>query len=251
MMIIRISQTLFQLSKKVISPMMFQLNEKVIMKLTIGKQFPMRPQKRESNNEIDEKIYIEPKLETGVEIEKQAIIDEEKFIKTELEANKIDLETSKEAEINKIEDIFDEVKEEDPLKDIESFFIDDNDIFDHDEISESDRQLTMDLIGRTNFIADIKKFIEYTGTAKMEIVDPTIKQKMEKKEQISITDDEKQYQAVHEHNLMKKFKRKNEFLNEEEKTTKRSKKCYRKQVKERMGEYYSQVSNRRPPPSAN
>ena len=45
MMVIRISQMIFQLNKKVISPTMFQLNKKVMMKLTIGKQFTMHPQK--------------------------------------------------------------------------------------------------------------------------------------------------------------------------------------------------------------
>ena len=49
----------------------------------------------------------------------------------------------------------------------------------------------------------------------MEIVDPTITQKMEKKEQISIDDDEKQDQAGHQNSLMKNVKIKNEFKNEE------------------------------------
>ena len=58
------------------------------------------------------KIYKEPKLETAAEIKKQAIIDEEKFIKTELEAKIVDFETSKEAKIKGIKDFFDEVKKE-------------------------------------------------------------------------------------------------------------------------------------------
>ena len=69
------------------------------------------------------------------------------------------------------------------MKDIEKFLIDNNDIFDDDEISESDQKFIMDLIDRTNFIADKKKFIEDTEVAKMEIADLTIKQKMEKEEQ--------------------------------------------------------------------
>ena len=87
---------------------------------------PYTSPKRENVNEIDEKIYKEPKLETAVETGKQAITDEEKFIKTELDANKVDLETSEEAEIKKIEDVFDVVKKEEPLKYIETFFIEDN-----------------------------------------------------------------------------------------------------------------------------
>ena len=160
--------------------------------------------------------------------------------KNELDASKVDLETSKEAEIKKIEDVFDKVKKEEHLKDIQNFFIDDNDIFDHDEISESDRQSIMDFIDQTNFIVNTKKFIEDMEAAKMEIVDPTIKQKMEKKEQISINNDKKQYQARYENSFMKRVKIKNEFLNEEERTRKRSKKSYRERVKKRMGEYYGE-----------
>ena len=77
------------------------------------------------------------------------------------------------------------------MKDIENFFIDDNDVFDHDEISESNRKFIMDLIDRTNFIADTKKFIEDTEAAKMKIVHPTIKQEMEKKEQNCVDADVK------------------------------------------------------------
>lgn len=39
----------------------------------------------------------------------------------------------------------------------------------------------MSLNDRTTFIADTKKLIEDTGAAKIEIVDLTIKQKMEKR----------------------------------------------------------------------
>ena len=95
------------------------------------------------------------------------------------------------------------------MKDIEIFFIDDNDIFYHDEISESNQQFIMDLIDWTNFTADTKKFIEDTEVAKMENVDLTIKQKMEKKEQISTDDDKKHDQAGHKNSLMKKVKIKN------------------------------------------
>ena len=59
---------------------------------------PYASLKRESDNEIDKKKYKKSQLQTPAEIEKQAIIDEDKFIKTELEINKVDLETSKEAE---------------------------------------------------------------------------------------------------------------------------------------------------------
>ena len=78
----------------------------------IVKQLSMLPSKTESEDEIDEKIYKEPKLETAIEIEKQAIEDEKKLIKTELEQSKIDIQIAKESDIKKIQGIFDEVKEE-------------------------------------------------------------------------------------------------------------------------------------------
>ena len=56
-------------------------------------------------------------------------------------------------------DVFDEVKQEEPLRDIKNVFIDDNDAFDSHEISEADRRFIMDLIARTTFIADVKKFV--------------------------------------------------------------------------------------------
>ena len=115
--------------------------------------------RRESEDEIDEKIYKEPKLETAVEIEKQNAEREKKFIKSELEQDKVDVQVSRESDIKKVLDVSDEVKEEEPLN-AENFFIDDNDIFDSKEISNADREFNIDLINRTNFIADAKKFVE-------------------------------------------------------------------------------------------
>ena len=69
------------------------------MKLMIVKQLSMLPPKTESEDEIDEKIYKEPKLETAVEIEKQALEDENKFIKSELEQSKVDIQITKELDI--------------------------------------------------------------------------------------------------------------------------------------------------------
>ena len=52
------------------------------------------------------------------------------------------------------------------MKDIEKIFIDDNDIFDHDEISERSQQFIMDLIDQTNFTADTNIFVEDTQVVK-------------------------------------------------------------------------------------
>ena len=57
--------------------------------------------KRESEDEIDEKIYKEPKFETAVENEKQDVEDEKEFSKSELEQNKVDNQEAKEPEIKK------------------------------------------------------------------------------------------------------------------------------------------------------
>ena len=79
---------------------------------TIPYAFP----RSNSNSEIDEKKYKEPKLQTAVEIEKQAKTDEENFMKTELEINKVDTEASKDAEIKRVQDVFNEVKEEESIQ---------------------------------------------------------------------------------------------------------------------------------------
>ena len=53
------------------------------------------------------------------------------------------------------------------MKRTEKFFIDNNDILDHDEISESNQKFVISLINRTDFITDTKKFIKDTEVAKM------------------------------------------------------------------------------------
>ena len=159
------------------------------MRLMIVKQLSMLPPKREIEDEIDEKIYKEPKLETAIEIKKQAIEDEKKLIKTELEQSKIDIQIAKESDIKKIQGIFDEVKEEEPI-DVENVFFNGNDIFDSEEIYNADREFLIDLINRTNFIVDTKRFVEESNVPKMETVHNEEK-KIEKKEQMLIDDNKK------------------------------------------------------------
>ena len=91
-------------------------------------------------------------------------------MKSELEQDKVDSQVSRESGIKKVQDVFDEVKEEEESLNVENFFIDDNDIFDSEEISNTDRELVTDLINRIHFIADAKKFIEESNASKMEIV---------------------------------------------------------------------------------
>ena len=70
-----------------------------------------------------------------------------------------------------MQDVFEEVKEEEPIN-AEIFFTDDNDIFDSEEISNADSEFIIDLIKRTNFIADSKRFVEESNTPKLETVHP-------------------------------------------------------------------------------
>ena len=74
------------------------------------------------------------------------------FIKSKLEQDKTDIQVSRESDIKKVQDIFDEVKKEEPLN-VEIVFTDDN-IFDSEKISNVDREFIIDLINRTNFIVD-------------------------------------------------------------------------------------------------
>ena len=58
--------------------------------------------RRESEDKIDEKIYNELKLENTAEIEKQTAEREKKFIKSELEQDKVDVQVSRKSDIKKV-----------------------------------------------------------------------------------------------------------------------------------------------------
>ena len=76
-----------------------------------------------------------------------------KIIKSEFEHNKVEIQIAKELFIKKVQDVFDEIKEEE-LINPENFLIDHNDILDSEEISHADREIITDLINRTDFIAN-------------------------------------------------------------------------------------------------
>ena len=84
-------------------------------------------------------------------------------------------------------------------------FIDHNDIFDSEKISNADREFITDLTNRTNFIANAKKFVEESNESKMEIFHPEEK-KIEKKEQMLIDHYEKRENASVKNSLMQKVK---------------------------------------------
>ena len=114
--------------------------------------------KREVEDEIDKKIYKEPKLETAVEIEKQTAEREKKIIKSELEQDKVDIQVSRGSDVK---------KEEEPLN-VENFFIDDNHIFEDEEISNADRTFIIDLINRSNLLPMLKNSLKNQMSQKME-----------------------------------------------------------------------------------
>ena len=92
--------------------------------------------------------------------------------------------------------MFNEVKKQEPLDDIETCFVHENDIFNGDDISEANRRFIMDLADRTSFIADAKKFVEDTKTSQAQL----------------FIDNNKKREGVHSQNpLMKKVKVKNEL----------------------------------------
>ena len=90
-----------------------------------------------------------PNLETPAEIEQQAKINNRNFIKNKLEQNNNDLTLSEKAELKKLQDVFDKVQKGEPLENIETFYMPNNDIFNKDDISETHSDLIMDLINRS------------------------------------------------------------------------------------------------------
>ena len=90
----------------------------------------------------------------------------------------------KNLDVKKVQDVFDEVKEEKPIN-VENFFIDDKDIFDSEEVSDADREFIIDLINRTIFIANAERFAEESNVPEMEIVHPEGK-KLKRKNKCSL-----------------------------------------------------------------
>ena len=90
----------------------------------------------------------------------------------------------------------------------------------------------MDLIDRTTFIIDSKKYLEERD-AEMEI--PNDKQKI-KKEEILVSKDKKVPDALAENKITKKAKIEDEFEKEIRKNKRKSQKNYQQCVKERMSE---------------
>ena len=102
------------------------------------------------------------KLKLLLRLESKLQRTKKQFFKSELKQNQVDIQTARESDIKKVQDVF-EVKEVEPIN-VEDFFIDDSDIFDSEEISNADRECIIDFINR--------RFDEESNVPKMEIVHP-------------------------------------------------------------------------------
>ena len=69
------------------------------MALMIRKQPPILPQEGKARRKLTKIIYKQPKLETAVEIEIKLQRQKKKFIKSELEQDKVDIQVSRESDI--------------------------------------------------------------------------------------------------------------------------------------------------------
>lgn len=75
--------------------------------------------------------------------------------------NEVDVEVSKQREDKKIEETIDEIlNEKKIIPDTGNIFIDENNIFENDNIEEEDKKFILDLIDRTDFSMDRNIFPE-------------------------------------------------------------------------------------------
>ena len=98
------------------------------MTLMIVKHLSMLSQKEKMKMNLMKKYIKNRSLKLLLRLKNKLLRTKKKFIKSEFEPNKVDIQISKESDIKKVQNIFDEVKEEKPI-DADNFFIDDNDIF--------------------------------------------------------------------------------------------------------------------------
>lgn len=166
-----------------------------------------------------EEIEYFPK--TFEQIEAETVEKNENFLNTTMKFNEVDVEVSKLREDKKIEETIDEiVNEKKIIPDTGDIFIDENNIFENDNIEEEDKKFILDLIDRTDFSMDRNIFPE-EDDEKEEInpaipkweykKDIMIEEIMMKKEPLAIS--EKSKEKIEEKKLIdEKIKVKDEFL---------------------------------------
>ena len=84
----------------------------------------------------------------------------------------------------KVQDVFEEVKREEPIN-VENFFIDDNDVFESEGISNADREFIIDFITEQILLPILKDSLKNQMRQKWKLFILREK-KVEKKEQMSI-----------------------------------------------------------------
>lgn len=102
----------------------------------------------------------------------------------------------------------------------------------------------MNLIDRTSFIADAKKFVLDMEVVKTEVVDSVAKCKLERQKQEPVDSQERNDQTAGENNLMKEVRVKSEFEKESEKLRQQTEKKLHKEGKTKMGEYYTEKKSK-------
>ena len=132
----------------------------------------------ESLNESTENIWDEFVSKTTGKI-KEDKIKRDSFLEDALKFNGIDIELSNQRdEKNLIDLVYDIVSDEKPINDdIERIFIDESNISDHDDITDNDKKIIIDLTNRTNWSFDAK-ICNDSDDVKMDVAKDEVKEEV-------------------------------------------------------------------------
>ena len=132
----------------------------------------------ESLNESTENIWDEFVSKTTGKIEEDKI-KRDSFLEDALKFNGIDIELSNQRdEKNLIDLVYDIVSDEKPINDdIERIFIDESNISDHDDITDNDKKIIIDLTNRTNWSSDAK-ISNDSDDVKMDVAKDEVKEEV-------------------------------------------------------------------------
>ena len=127
---------------------------------------------------------------------------EKKFIKSELKQDKLDVQVSRESDIKKVQDVFVEVKEEEPLN-VENFFMMTMTFLTVKRFLMQKGNLLLVLLTEQILLPMLKNSLKNLMCQKWKLF-ILKRKKIEKKEEMSIDDDENRENASIENSLMKK-----------------------------------------------
>ena len=90
---------------------------------------------------------------TAEKIEGETQEDNKYFLEIAIEFKRVDFKVFEDKEEKEITDLFDQIKEnEEPVDpEIKDLFIDDNNLFENDDITDEDKNFIVDLIDKTDF----------------------------------------------------------------------------------------------------